>query len=59
MKKSSLLILILAIQFVVHQNLSAQGTFAIAENGVTITCEGASPGDTAMVNERLYTAVDE
>ena len=32
--------------------------FSLAPNGVTITCEGASPGDKQEVNGITYTAVD-
>jgi surface protein len=33
--------------------------FFLAENGVTITCKEASPGDTGVVGDVTYTAVDE
>ena len=33
--------------------------FFLAENGVTITCKDASPGDTGVVGGVTYTAVDE
>lgn len=36
----------------------AQGTFELAENGITITCNGAEAGDTGEVNGIMYTAVD-
>ena len=33
--------------------------FLLAENGITITCKDASPGDTGVVGGVTYTAVDE
>ena len=32
--------------------------FKLAPNGVTITCNGATPGDTGVVNGVTYTAID-
>ena len=41
-----------------HQPAFALTPFALHENGVTITCEGANPGDTGVVNGITYEAVD-
>lgn len=41
-----------------HQPTFAMAPFILHENGVTITCEGANPGDTGVVNGITYEAVD-
>ena len=41
-----------------HQPTFAMDPFILHENGVTITCDGANPGDTGVVNGITYEAVD-
>lgn len=50
-------ILAAMLSLILMHPLSAQ-TFKLHENGVTITCEGAQPGDTGVVNGVEYTAVE-
>ena len=49
----SLLILIIPISSAFAQ------TFGIHENGVTVVCDGAQPGDTGSIFGETYTAVSE
>lgn len=59
MKKSSIVfILLFPLILFSQQDLLAQDIFKLAENGVTITCGGAEPGETGEVGGITYTAVD-
>ncbi|MEX0681108.1 MAG: BspA family leucine-rich repeat surface protein, partial [Balneolales bacterium] len=52
-------ILLLATGFSLTPHVStAQGTFYLDDNGVTIRCPGAQPGEKGMVDEVEYEAVD-
>ena len=39
--------------------IEVASVFLLANNGVTITCSDASPGDTGLVGEVMYTALSE
>ena len=39
--------------------LFAQSNFTLGENGVTVICDGAQPGDTGVILGDTYTAVSE
>tara|TARA_R110000868_G_scaffold368227_2_gene631246 strand:- start:18061 stop:19272 length:1212 start_codon:yes stop_codon:yes gene_type:complete len=57
MKK--IIVLFLFLVLVLNSRLvNAQGNFQLHENGVTITCDGANPGETGEVGGVTYTAVD-
>lgn len=58
MQKTVLMGILIAFLFFQAKESHAQGTFQLHENGVTITCEGASPGETGVVDGVTYTAVD-
>lgn len=57
MKKSVQIFLATALIGVLNTNAVAQ-TFKLAPNGVTVTCEGVTVGQTGVVSGVTYTAVD-
>ena len=57
MKKSVQIFLATALIGVLNTNAVAQ-TFKLAPNGVTVTCEGVTVGQTVVVSGVTYTAVD-